>query len=460
MVAGMLEDCYTHHVLRHKTEPDWFRHVRMSHRANIRRSHAIKERDVLFVLGELPRAGIAYLTEDGAFTRNACDIFGLWRLQHVAQLGKLHDPVVTDAEANAYGQTFKHSRLAHSLDVRAIALLMCLNNGIKGGARHGLELAGLTHDARTPAYGDGMKALDPVFFNEDSNYPQLLNAPGWPSFRDRYWIDENRLVDTVQGRGVSGTLLDIADKLAYLSRDVAAYLARYAPGGPPSYPEGYEKIRRLVASRPSFFALWQTVQISGGDVVFTDPDWLGDVLLVRTLMFRHLYYHHGSRYLERMNSTILVQHILEKGIIRKDDLLRITDQQLDHLLSRYFGFEATPFFVGSDDFSPRVTANFATIEEARREEVRCLQEGASLTFIDPLSFENVSSHFLVMTRVGKAAPFEEAYPERAAELYAIAKSISSVRLYWLAVSREDLPPALREVSETLRSGILRRSDCA
>jgi hypothetical protein len=456
MVAGMIEEHYTQHVLRYEKEPDWFRHVCKTHRAAMRRAHAIKEREVLFILGELPCAGIAYLIDDGGFTRRACDVFGLWRLQRIAQLGKLHDPVVMDSGLPAYGHTFEHSRLAHSLDVRAIALLMCLNNGIEGGARHVLELAGLTHDALTPAYGDGMKALDNEFFDEDGNYPKLLNARGWPSFRDRYWIEEKHLVDTVQGRGVLGTLLDIADKLAYLSRDTAVYIGRYAPQGPSSYPGGYEEIRHLVMSRPSFFALWQTVRVRGGSVVIENAQWLGDLLKLRALMFRNLYFHPGSRYLERMNSIILVRHILEKGIIAKGDLFRLTDQELDEILRSYFGFDTMPYFVGTDKLCPRV-ARFATLKEAHTAERRMLEEGVSLTFLDPISFDKIGTHFLVTTKHGRVAPFEEACPERTAELRAIAKSMESVNLYWLAARQEDLPPKLQEVSAALRSKILQRS---
>ena len=85
--------------------------------------------------------------------------------------------------------------------------------------------------------------------------PTLLHGEDWERLRDRYRVNERLLIDTVQGKGMLGALLDIADKLSYLSADVRAYVDCGRPGGWNDYPGTYEEITQVLARRKYMLGL-------------------------------------------------------------------------------------------------------------------------------------------------------------------------------------------------------------
>jgi hypothetical protein len=183
-------------------------------------------------------------------------------------------------------------------------------------------------------------------------------------------------------------------------------------------------------------------------VVFDDKEWLGDVLRLRALMFKNLYFHPGSRYLERMSGVILVRHLIDTGVIRKEHLLRIDDQDLDRILEKHFGQEVNPTIIGLYDMEPRVEI-CASIEGALRRERELLQSGVSVTFIDEHPPAKGGTRFLVR-KDRKICSFAEACPREAEEIETIARSTPTVALYHLAVAYNDLPMPLQKVADVIR----------
>jgi hypothetical protein len=338
----------------------------------------------------------------------------------------------------------------HSLDVRAIALLMAENNDLPTKERIVLEVAGLTHDTLTPAYGDGTKVIDPDYFDEDLHYRRLLKRQGWPGFREKYGLDEELLVATVEGKGTLGTLLDIADKLAYLSRDVDIYVRKYRPDGPIVYPGNYREVAALVEKRRYIFGLWGTVRVAGGEAFVEDGEWLGDALLVRAHMFKNLYHHPGARFLERITGVIFLKYLIERGELSKQELLKLGDWQLDQLLARRFGKDMIPNIVGMGGLEPRVEV-FPTVETARRREEELIASGVPITFIDEHPAAKPGTHLKVKAPSGGIVPFAEAYPERAAEIDAILGSTKTVKLNYLDLDYNELSRPFKEIADALRA---------
>jgi hypothetical protein len=245
-----------------------------------------------------------------------------------------------------------------------------------------------------------------------------------------------------------GTLLDIADKISYLSADVEAYVSCGRPVGWNEYPGTYEEIIGVLARRRYMLGLWSVVKMRDGKVFVDDASWLGDVLLLRALMFKNLYFHPGARYTERMTATILVRHLIDTGKLQKRDLLQLTDHQMDNIIREQFGHEADPAVVGLYNEDQRVEV-YPTMAEAERRMEQLLDAGVPIVFIDTHPPAKSGMHLLV--RSGNAlAPFEEACPEMASQINAILKAAPTVKLYYLDTTYEALPPSFKKISDVIR----------
>jgi len=458
VVAERVRDAFVRYLADHRgDEPPWMSRLTRTQQRSFRLDYALTETDLYWAIPTVPYTGIGYLMLDGGLTEATARTFGLSRLAKIAQLGKLHAPITAEVGNKnhvAYAGLFHHNRLVHSCNVRALALLMAVNNGLGELDTRTLEIAGLTHDTLTPVYGDGTKPIDPEMFDEDLHYPELLHGASWERLRDQYRIDEQLLVDTVQGRGILGTILDIADKLSYLSCDLEAYVGSCQPTRWNENLETYKEITGVIARRKYLLGVWSAVKVEGGKVFVDDASWLGDVLLLRALMFKNLYFHPGSRYVERMTATILVRHLIDIGRVRKEDLLRMTDEQMDALIYEEFGHDVDPLAVGRYVEDQRVHV-FTTLDEARQREEELLNAGVPIVFIDTHPPAKSGMHLLV--RSGNAVlPFAEACPKEAAEIDRVIKAAATVKLYYLDQPYEALSASLKNISDVIRG---RRALC-
>jgi len=389
----------------------------------------------------VPRAGFGYaILKDGP-TEEAANVFNLWRLKGISQLAGLQKPS---------GQLFHHTRFTHSLVASAIAVLMALNNKLKKPAVRALKLAGDIHDALTIAYGDRLKGSDKLL-DEDLQFPHLLKGAAQESFLGRYGVDQQLLIDIVQGRGLFAEIFAIADRLSYLANDVDAFLDQDSFFGS-IYQEGYPDIQELVARRKYMFGLWSAVRVDDGKVFVEDADWLGDVLEIRALMFASVYFNPKSRPLGRLTSIFLAKHLLKTGVVSRKDLFQLTDADLDALIAGHFGSEA-PRFIDPSGERP-VIETFRTPEDGERRRRELLRMGAPIVLIDEQPPTNPATGTLV--RSGQnILSFQKARPTRAAKIEAILAAAPTVRLFHFPGRRyEDLPLLLREVADISRETYL------
>lgn len=385
----------------------------------------------LAVVLAAPFTRAPYVVLNGGLCDQAIQAFGLWRLMHIRQLGYLHDPMVTDVTTSTLAQRFPHRRFVHVLDVCALLTLMCRNNGISGGMRATARLAALTHDALTPAGGDTIKLIDPAAFDEDACYPELLEHYDGSALTSRHDINPALLIATVQGAGVLGTLLDIADKLAYVSRDLDCYLSRYAPDGLATHPEAYERFAALVATHGAVCDVWDAVGVEDGRVIVYDAERLANFLEVRALLFREFYLHPDARRRAFLIAHTVAKFLYKTGELSREDFLRMTDDDLDARIAHTIGIKTLANGWNGLKYTSHCEI-FPTILEARTRERELLERGTTFTLVEDLStLVKPATHYLVAHARGDAIPLTEALPQRATDIHAICAIPKPIRLYWI-----------------------------
>ncbi|HEY4526215.1 MAG TPA: hypothetical protein VJL32_03950 [Candidatus Paceibacterota bacterium] len=434
-------DLYETYCMAHQgQEPEWVRGISADLQRILRFQYAIGEGyDAWAIVPELPRTGIGYLIQEGGLTEDVIRTFGLARLQRIRQLGFLHDPVVHNEEFGNVNLTFPHTRYCHVLDVRAILRLMAENLALSDEEKVHLEVAGLTHDALTPAGGDTVKLVDRQAFDEDANYPELFQRFDWSALQTRYRLDASFLATIVQGLGKLGQLLNLADKISYVARDTDQYLGRF-PWWAFRAPTGYERAKALTQD-PLICGWWDSLQVHGETVAVTDPERFGRFLELRALLFRDLYANPASRFLEHTISSVVVRYFYERGELTRDILLRITDDELERRLSRSVRRMSDVSVFWNNH--PEVEL-FPTRAEAlaRETEIRAGDTNRVALLEEWQTATKTGCEILVEHR-GRVASFEELFPKEAARITAIHHTDRPFRLYSFDVERLDATPAFR-----------------
>lgn len=413
----------------------------------------------LFLERMIPRATLGYTIRRGGSIERAYQFF-CKRLEGVGQLGKLVDPYSENDRTRyrRWGMPYHHNRATHSMDVAAFMRAMCRTVGIVAPWEVATGYAGgMSHDTKTPAWGDGIMFVSPHFLSEERRFPRALQGPEWIALRDAWDINEELLVDMVQtNRGRLGTMLDLADRLGYLASDVDEYLSRRTTetDRERTYCGGYGEITAILQRRPDIFALWKTVTLVGDEVVVQDAPWLADVLTIRALMFRHLYYHPTTGYVERLMGGLLVRDLIERKKLRPGDLFTMTDKDLDAVVEHYFG-DVHPFLSGGNGHRPDITFP-ATIDEARNAEWESINNGsATLSFIAELRPVKPATGTLVLHN-GRVQALRDALPDAAARIEAIAKAAPHIHFFRLGIPYLELPWPLRQLAWRLRKRTLKQ----
>lgn len=397
----------------------------------------------LTTIVQLPFTGIDYLLLENGLIEKTLRTFGLFRLQRIRQLGFLTDPVVTEHGAPGLALQFDHTRYGHILDTMVIMALIARNNRLSPELQNTACVAALCHDALTPAGGDSTKLIDPAAFDEDAHFGELLAHTDWATLQNEYIVDQTALVNAVQGQGILGTLLDLADKIAYVARDLGYYLARFRLGGPTGYPDSYFRVARLVEQDQYICGIWDAVRVVGNRVVITDTERLAQFLRLRALMFRVLYYHQGARFLEFMFAKVIVQYLYETGKLTRTALLEMDDYELEKVIDEFVNRRYAIMNISTVG-DPHVEV-FRSAEAAYARETELISRGIVLTLGEDLSrVPTAGTHFLVRTRHGRILPLAKADPQAAAEIEAIARVEEPFRLYYLPNVQDFLTPRTLE----------------
>jgi len=350
--------------------------------------------------------GIGYVVEDDDLVMAASHTFNLSRLRDIRQLAYLHDPL-TENSAPSVELHFMHSRWVHSLDVAVIASLVVANNPELMGLKNHIRTAAISHDALTPAGGDSTKLIDPVAFDEDANYHRLLHGEMWVEFSKKYKLNSELLASMVQGNGIGGKVLDLADKSAYIARDLENYLIRGGYNGPREYALEYEGMKEIVKKNKNLCALWRCAKVVGDKLVISDADTLYQFLKLRALLFKGLYYNPRSRKLEAIVTKKIIAWAYHTGKLTLELLLRWTDLQLEAYLRHLIGFDVTFLSTESD------VEEYGSLEEANRREEELRSDESVLVAVDDFApSTKCGTRSFAVQKGGKVSLFADAYPYR------------------------------------------------
>lgn len=433
-------------MLIKKKEPSWMPTLPKKIRADIRSHwHAVDYEDPEVIVLYMPFSDVRYLVRDGGVCTESIRACGLYRLGHIRQLGNLHDPTVFEGGFAAMGQRFNHTRYQHVHDVSALATLMGLNNGIEHRLLKHLRIAALIHDALTPAHGDGTKAINQAGFDEDAFIATLLTGSEWEAFRARNGMSKSLLVDIVQHRHKLGVILDYADRIAYVARDLDAYLSRYGKYGRVNTTREYQMLLDIINRDPAICSLWDTIRLDGTGVVYCDdPAKLERFLTARILMFRGLYYNPHARFMEYFVSRAITGELYRKGIVTHKELLRMGDMELDGIIGMALG---DPHVMGfPNDFGEAHLKRFNTHDEAVAYEAELKKQGIAITLLDDIDRKIRSgAGYRVRNTRGVIAPFRELYPHQTAALERLCIIPKPIAVYWL--ENNEMTDHIRELME-------------
>ncbi len=386
-------------------------------------------------LWQLPFTGVRYTIDPAGFTAETSKALNLGRMDGLRQLGYETVPFKREAtQQPSPGQFFPHYRGEHGRAVAALLLLVGTNNRLDKSDLLHLYAAGLGHDGRTPAGGDTSLLVSP-HLDEDEHFGELLAGKEWETFARRNQIDPTRLLEIIQDESrVLGRLKDLCDKFAYTSCDVREYQA--AGGNDPA-------VRELLASDPLVCGAWDSLQVVDGQVVSTDPERMCRFLRLRALMFKNIYFNPYARCTEEFAATMIIRFLYEHGVITRDELLTMEDEDLDLLIETYAGLDYFERFGSS--CLPTVET-FADLRAARRREAEVISVGngdITLTMVTELRAERAvrTDTFPVMHN-GKVCPLPEACPTGAAKVEAVFAGWRPVHLYHAPLREFRFPPEL------------------
>ncbi|MBP6883933.1 MAG: hypothetical protein KBC06_01730 [Candidatus Pacebacteria bacterium] len=369
----------------------------------------------------LPYAGInGYFVnlENSAFLDDMEETFRLYRLRRIKQLSLLHG-VSTIGGTPEFLEGFQHTRNTHSFDVMAVSVLLAQNVGLSKEDAKILQIAAFSHDYRTPAGGDTTKSVDGEAFDEDKHYNEIFSTEGWVKFKEKYKISkeqEDRLYQTILGQGILGQLLDLSDKIAYVSQDLNVYLnlsvRMEGPNGESS--DSFKRIKNFFNTNPLAGSIWDVVKVVDGRVVVSDSERLTDFLKMRAILWKYLYENFQGGFSKSIFAKRLIEYLYKRGDLTKEELLKTGDLDLYQKLAEFSGSKTFPDLIWH---LKTFTKSFSTEEEAKNFAKGFNEDSAQIAIIDRPKMSSIGStkKFLVETDNG-IKPFNEAFPERAKEI--------------------------------------------
>jgi len=239
-------------------------------------------------------------------------------------------------------------------------------------------------------------------------------------------LSAGTMSDAVQGRGLPGTFLDIADKISYVSRDASAYYYRIRNE---EITPGCRELNGFIEKNPLACSLWDSVRIEGNRAIITDAGKLRTLLALRGLLFRQLYQNPMARYFEHLLSSVIVRYLYVTGRLTKKMLLKMCDSELDGCITQVLGPKYCWGVIVGGIEDPHVEA-FATRAEAEVREQELLREGMNITLIEHVGQIMKPCIYFLVTKKGRVMPFSEAYPRDAETISAFFRIGKPVRLYY------------------------------
>lgn len=415
------------HLEKHGSLPEWAQDLpRPFHRLiNIERALVEDQYDHYAIIPGHRFARVPYIVLNDGLVADTCKAFGLFRLSYIGQLGYLHDAIVDEfGQRSTLGWTYQHTRYHHVLNVMALMTLMMCNNGITGSDYNTGRVAALTHDVLTPAGGDTTKLLDYDAFDEDKHYPEVFERYDLNDLITKYQIDRELLIQTIQGKGRIGILLNYADKLAYIATDLSHYLKQ-----PRTAKLEPDPIVVLGERHPHLCTIWDDVHVQGDEVYFTNIQRLSEFLYTRAMMFQQFYWHPNTRFLEFTVGTVLLKYLYQTGKITREMLLKMGDDELNFFMGEQL--ELPRYAWTSSVFGEPQVELFENEEAALQRESELIRQGIFFVAIEnlPRRFK-AGTHMLVQYQ-DEIVPLSVADPGLARFLDSKTGITHPYRLYYI-----------------------------
>ncbi len=393
----------------------------------------------------MPYSGIGYAIQDDSFFFKIAEMFDVYRLDEINQLEYLEDPDELPLQLGLM-ERFGHTRDRHSTNVCVIALTIAEVNkkwfDVHEGYKNALMVAALTHDVLTPAGGDTTKAIDRHGFDEDAQYYTVMTQER-RKFLLHHGVDPELCIQTVLGKGVLGTILDIADKLAYVGHDLFAFAQRpYAWGkDTPSRKVFGAYVRKQLLP----CNIWQHVRVNENTVWFEETESLTRFLSIRALLFRNLYTHPRARYREALLMFKTLSFLYEEKMLTRAQLLHMTDGDLRIFLRETVEWQSDKILPSKGHFTPK-HQGFKTLKDAEEFRMKLCESGRLFVRIENLANVFKPAHHFNVKVEATVGQLRELLPKEASKLERIGKTIDPIRVSYL----EGDEPHLGQQSEAFK----------
>lgn len=271
----------------------------------------------------------------GEIYADCYETFGLERINKISQLGGI---ALLPDEISVYPSSVlkiatpamivSTTRWGHSLTAAVVLELMLRNNAFsEREIKKGIASA-LLHDAAIFPFSD--LAVIEARFNEDQNLPlylEQIDGTKREDFEKKYGVVCSEIPKIARGKGILGSFLKIADRLAYTAYDSICFSIRLRERRKKSKrgENPLEEIVDIFESKPNLFDIFEEVKIdSQKGVCFENAQNLAAFLKVRALMSAHVYLN-PERLKFQAVVRMLMSNLLAQGEVKIEKFIEMTD---------------------------------------------------------------------------------------------------------------------------------------
>lgn len=343
------------------------------------------------------------------------------RLNFVKALGLLTN-ISSDPE-NQYFLPFDHTRFFHTLIVARTGERILQANGASEQDIKTFVASAILHDAATPALGDATKAIDPKNLDEEEFWYEEVDEKGWNYLRS-IGATREKIDDIIKNKDVLGKVLDIADRIGYVTRDAYFF---YDPAA-----------KILLSNYPKIGDIYKDVVVDfkTGEIYFKNAERLGAFLLLRSILHKDLYLHpiNIGRDLKFANLLGPYYSVTEQpGKLTPKMLREMTDDDLMEWIEKAKGLK--PIMHGDSYFDLiRWLAHFEryeTLEEAEKAKERLeKQPKTEVVGIRESRGFNPATSYKTLNDEGQIVEYKEAEPEQAKMLELMMESTKAFYLFY------------------------------
>lgn len=332
-----------------------------------------------------------------------------------------------------------HTRFDHSMVVALTTEQILRQNGVPSDQINIGIVAGLLHDIATPALGDAAKQLDPEHLNEEGSWWKTLDTKAKNFVRG--FTDKETLDRIIKNQGVLGEVLDIADRITYVMKDLYNVIGPIKPEELKSNPL-LASISHILSFYSEIGNIYKEVGVDQkkNKVFFNDPNMLYAFLLLRAMLHKEFYLHPINQ-----GRDLFVVKLLEPFYLKRD-ASKITPSLLrkatDYDLLKKINGRYSPDKSAETDFH-NLTNWIPFFEKLDTEEkaiarAKQLQQNANVAVVGVKKCRGFDSgiSYNVVDKNGRIMSFSEFDPYRAKRLQELGDSTKGFFVFYADVSEE------------------------